>query len=134
MTTSTSQQRRFVKPEFVNTPLPILYSCRVRLTQEERETLKTAYNKAAALEHPAVQPVLTNSSVTSTTSYGSSPQLEAKLGMQRMVTFDIINSRDSITLPILLKLQSVLGVEVITPQRLQGAFDSYIKYMFSQNE
>ena len=133
-TKTTSKQRSFNKPAFIPNPLPILYSCRIRLTPAERDEFKAAYKEAESLEHPMNQPTVGNSSVSSQTTYGSSPQLEAKLGMQRMVTYDIINSRDSISLPIILKLQSVLGVEVITPARLQGAFDSYVKYMFSQNE
>ena len=38
-----------------------------------------------------------------------------------MIVMDILNSRDTVSLPILLKIQHVLGVEVITAKKLQDA-------------
>jgi len=131
-TKSKSAVRKFVKPEFVNEPLSILYSCRVRLNQDERNTLKNAYEAAARGETPKTAPPIGNSSVTTTTSYGSCPELEHKLGMSRMIAYDQINTRDTIPLPVILKFQEVLGVEIFTPERLKEAFDNFISYLYTR--
>ena len=48
-----------------------------------------------------------------------------------MIVMDILNSRDTVSLPILLKIQHVLGVEVITAKKLQDAFEHYLQYVMT---
>ena len=119
------------KPQFRDNPLPVLYSTRVRLTDDERQKLKTAYLNATALEKPPVAPAIGGSSVQAVTNYGSAPYIDQELGMERMIVMDILNSRDSVSLPILLKIQHVLGVEVITAKKLQDAFEHYLQYVMT---
>lgn len=137
MTTTTkakSAQRRFVKPDFVNAPLATLFSTRVRLTEDERTKLKEAYNKAYhASFTPNPSPNIGGSSIQVETQYGSSYSLDQKLGMNRLCAVDIIQSRDSIALPIILKFQKVLGIEIISAERLEEAFKNYIQYIFTQD-
>ena len=127
--------RKFVKKDynFRDEPLSILFSSRIRLTQPERDTLKKAYEEASRGEVPVTKPAIGNSSVTTQTSYGSCPELEYKLGMSRTIAYDLINTRDSIPVPVVLKLQKVLGVSVLTPERLQECFDNYVHFLFMED-
>ena len=129
--TTKSKPRTFTKPAFVDAPLSTLFSTRVRLTEDERAKLKEAYNKQYNASVPMNQPNIGGSSVSVETSYGSSKELDMRLGMNRICAVDIIQSRDSIALPIILKFQKVLGVEIITAERLEEAFKNYIQYVFA---
>ena len=136
MTTKTkSTPRKFVKKDydFINEPLSVLFSCRIRLTQEERTTLKKAYEAAAASEMPVAKPAIGNSTVTASTSYGNHPVLEQALGMSRLIAYDQINTRDTIPLTVVLKFQQVLKVEIVTPERLQSCFDNYLQFLFQES-
>ena len=70
------------KPQFRDNPLPVLYSTRIRLTDDERQKLKTAYINATALEKPPVAPAIGGSSVQTVTSYGAAPFIDQELGME----------------------------------------------------
>ena len=133
MTTQTkSKQRTFTKPDFVDSPLSTLFSTRLRLTDEERTKLKEAYNAAYnASFKPTATPNIGGSSLSVSTSYGASRELDLKLGMARIAAIDIISTRDTVPLPIILKMQKVLEVEIITAERLEEAFKNYIQYVFS---
>ena len=133
-TKSKSAVRKFVKPEWVDAPLSILYSCRVRLTDAERATFKAAYEERSRAEVPASKPAIGNSSVVTQTSYGASSTLERELGMSRLIAFDQLSTRESIPLTVILKFQQVLGIQVFTPDRLTEAFNNYIAYIFTKED
>lgn len=131
-TSSSSKQRQFVKPDFINEPLATLFSTRLRLTDEERSKLKEAYNAAYNSSFtPQSTPAIGGSSLSVSTSYGASRELDLKLGMGRIAAVDVISTRDTVPLPIILKMQKVLEVEIITADRLEEAFKNYIQYVFS---
>ena len=135
MTTQTkSTTKKFVKKPFVDSPLPILYSCRMRLDEDQRATLKSAYMSAQSVHTPTTLPTIGGSAVSVSTQYGAVRDLDYELGMSRTVVFDLINSRDTISILLILKLQAVLKVEVITPETMQKAFDGYLNYIFTQND
>lgn len=127
--TATSP-KKFIKPDFINNPLSILYSCRVRLTEDERKILKDAYAAKAKGDAPAAMPSIGGSSISVKTIH-STPNLDEELSMSRLIFMDLVNSRDSINLNILVKIQRILEVEVITAERLTQAFDSYINYVMT---
>ena len=109
--------------------LPILLSARVRLTNEQRDALKAAYRE------------LRNQTATSTDSTGSltvvtqtPAALEAKLGMSSIVMADLLSSRDSININLVLHLQNVLGVEIVSKTQLVNAAKSYANHIFSKLE
>ena len=113
---------------FKNEPLPILISARVRLTQDQRKALKDAYYT----RKNALQPAETagrGGVVVSTTSGGTNA-LDAELGMRQVVFADLSNSRDTISLNIILKLQNVLEVELISREDILEACESYCDYVF----
>ena len=113
---------------FKNEPLPILISARVRLTQEQRRALKDAYYTRKNALQPA-EPAARGGLVVSTT-YGGSNALDAELGMSQVVFADLSNSRDSISLNIILKLQNVLEVELISREEILEACSNYCDYVF----
>ena len=128
-----STARQFVKPAFKNAPLAILYSARVRLNDEERSMLKTAYDKAYNAESPLAQPAIGGSTISVSTAF-SARELDLKLGMGRIAAIDFLTSRDTLSLAIVLKFQKVLGVEVFTATRLEKAFQEYLAYIFTVND
>ena len=128
-----STTRRFVKPEFRNAPLDVLYSTRVRLNDEERNALKTAYNNAYNAEAPVSQPKIGGSTISVSTAY-SARELDLKLGMGRVAAIDFLTSRDTLSLAIVLKFSKVLGVEVFTPERLEKCFQEYLAYIFTMGD
>jgi hypothetical protein len=116
------------KTPFINSPLPILVSTRVRLNEEQRKALKNAYfeKKNAAIP----QERTTEDGLVVSTPY-TSPGLDKELGMNQLVFSDLVNSRDTITIGIVLKLQQALGVEVITKKEVMAACKSYCDYIFN---
>ena len=128
-----TKTRKFTKPNFIDEPLSTLFSTRVRLTEEERAKLKEAYNNAYNSTFTAKpSPPIGGSSVSVSTSYGASRELDIKLGMARLAAIDIIQTRDTVPLPIILKMQKVLDIEIITASRLEEAFQNYLAYVFTQ--
>lgn len=111
-------------------PLNILCSCRVRLNEEQRQTLKDAHNKfrqtAAA---PVAQPVMAGSSVSVETNYQPSHKSYQEFGLSSLITNDLITSRDTVPLPILLKLEQMLEVKVMSREQLEAAFTNYLDYL-----
>ena len=115
---------------FIDNPLKILYSCRLRLTDEQRQTLKDAHNKVRSASTPAVaKPVMAGSSI-SVADY-TQPQIDVykASGMSGVVINDILTSRESISLPVIIKVQRALGVEVITKKALEAQFQHYLTYV-----
>lgn len=112
-------------------PLDTLISARIRLSFDERQQLKQAYNDAKRSEvneHPA--PV-GGSPIKVYSANLSGTQLDTELGMSHLVVTDLLCSRDSINLPVILHLQKVLGVEVVTKKRVMDACKGYVEWMFS---
>jgi len=123
MTTKNSS-----KPAFHEGPLPILCSARVRLTQDQRAILKKAYADASRGE----------STITSTDASGTlqvvtsvASKLQNELGMSRLVVMDLLNSRDSISINLILQLQRTLNVEVVTKNDVGTSLQHYLDYLFS---
>ena len=114
-------------------PLSILVSARVRLTPEERVELKQAYATLRKSFAPVQKPSTNGSSIVVEERNYSTADLDARLGFDSYIFADIINSRESISIPILLRIQRALGIEVLTPKRLMNAAQSYTDYVFSED-
>ena len=113
-------------------PLSTLFSCRHRLSDDERQQFKEAHAKFRQKEAKATPtPVLSGSSISVATNNEASHSSYAEYGFSSIIVNDLITSRDSISLPVLLKLQSMLGVEVITKKAIEKAAAGYISYVFS---
>ena len=118
--------------QFKDNPLPILISARIRITDTQRKELKEAYYK----RKNSIQPAESKGTggLVVTTSYGSSNELDNKLGFSNLVFSDLVNSRDSFNINIALKLQTVLDVELVTKQVLLDACKSYIDFIFYKTD
>lgn len=118
--------------DFKYNPLPVLISARVRITDEQRRELKDAYYS----RKNALQPAEASGTggLVVTTSYDGSNDLDKQLGFSNLVFSDIVNSRDTININIVLKLQAVLEVELISKEKLMEACGSYADYIFMKFE
>ena len=124
MTTKTKKEFK------LNHPLPILYSCRCRLSEEQREKLRLAHRDFRKQFQPAQkQPVLAGSSVSVETAYAPGANAYAEVGLSDLIVSDIIGSRESIPLATIVQIQQLFGVQVITRKELEDAFTSYLDWV-----
>ncbi len=114
--------------EFINHPLPILVSARIRLTPDQRRELKAAYQNKLNAAVPAT--ATGRGGLQVETSFGGNNVLTNELGMSSLVFTDLVNSRDTISITLILKLQNVLGVKIITRAELMAACENYTGYIF----
>ena len=115
---------------FIDRPLDTLYSARIRLSEEERATLRAAhqaFRKSYATAHRPT--VMAGSTLTVETATAPPANAYAAAGMSDLVISDLIGSRDSIQLSILLKVEKLLGVQVINRERLLNRFNNYLNYL-----
>lgn len=109
------------------TNLQNLISCRVRLNDDQRFKLREAYKKIRDDATPANQPnVMPGSSISVGTSYS----VNTKLGLADITIRDLLASRDTMSLVMLLELQKALGVVVITKDEILDSCKSYCDHVF----
>jgi hypothetical protein len=115
-------------------PLSTLISVRVRLSQEEREALKAAYQRAVEDSQQESAPVVSAGSSIRVQHNGGNAErsVTRDLGMNYPVFCSLINSREALSSATVFTLQNVLGVELLTPQRCREALDSYIQHVFGE--
>jgi len=118
------------KKNWIDNPLPILVSARVRLDDQQRRALKDAYFTRKNAQVPTESEGYGGVSVQ--TAYGADLALDRELQMSQLVFSDLVNSRDSISVNIILNMQKVLGVEVLTKEDVSKACESYINYIFNK--
>ena len=106
--------------------LPILCSARVRLDAEQRKVLKDAYFS----QRESVGSKNTTGNLQVSTAVSSNAERET--GLNHLVLMDILNSRETINLPLVVSLQKTLGVEVVSRQDLEEAFQSYLGYVLNK--
>ena len=110
--------------------LSILISSRIRLTEEERKTLKTAYNNLSHSQQPDQLQEQGTSGIR-TISAPVSTNIDRQVGMSRLVFMDLVNARDSISVVMVLKLQEALGVTIVDKKRMMRVCKEYVDYIFS---
>ena len=109
-------------------PLPILISSRIRLSEDQKKLIKDAYYSQRASRQVPDRTTATGISVAT----AGANSLDVELGMSGLVFSDLIASRDTIVISIILKIQDVLGLEVITQKQMLEACKNYIAYVFSK--
>ena len=117
---------------FTPGPLPLLVSARVRLTPDQRQELKAAYRAKTNELVPTT--AAGRGGLQVSTSYGGSNAINQALGMSSLVFADLANSRDTISMALILKIQAVLGVSIVTHKQLMDACKSYCDYVFTKAE
>ncbi len=108
-------------------PRPYYFSCRVRLTEDERQTFKDAYNRLRNQSQPQPSPSIGGSIVSTETTYGMS-----SLGLADITITDLLSTRESVSVAVLLKIQKVLGLDVITEKRIKEEFKGYVEVLFAE--
>ena len=115
-----------------NNPLSLLFSARVRLSEDERQQLKDAHNALRTSATPAApKNVMAGSTITVETNAAPVVDVYRQNGMSGVVVNDIISSRESISMPVIIKLQKMLGVSIITEKRLKEQFNKYVDYVLN---
>lgn len=114
MTSKMKQQR-----------LPMYLSCRVVLSDEQRSTLKTAYHQQ--LKELSPQPARIGGSIVSTSTAVNHP-IQAEL--PGILLTDLLNTRDSLPLDTVIRIQRAFGVEVVKPADVLKQADNYVEFMF----
>ena len=104
--------------------LTYLCSIRIRLTPEMRSTLKEAQN-IARLAQP--HPGLPGSSVKAET-YQQSAQFSD------VVLTDLIATRESIALPVILQLEQLFNITLVNKKDLMAAFKGYVEFVYEKNQ
>ena len=115
-----------------NGNLRVSIGSRMKLTEADRDTLKAAYRSACEAEWAETVQVPSGRLSVSTTY--STPILDRALGFNSFIFSQIVSSRDGIQLGIILKLQKVLGCEIISHTDLKKIFTSYLSYIESNNQ
>ena len=117
------------KPKFVNGPLPLLYSCRVRLDDAQRDQLRTAHAAMRGQYVKESAPVMAGSTISVETTAEAPISRYQQFGFSPLVVTDLIGTRETIALPVILKLQELFGIELISRKTLESAFSSYLDYL-----
>lgn len=112
--------------------LPIMISARVKLSDEQRATLRKAYSQVRA-SAAIPQGAAIGGARLQVETAGVNPdvQLPANLPPQ-LVMADLLSSRDSISLPLLLGLQQALNVTVVSEKEVTAATKSYVTHVFTE--
>ena len=100
--------------------LPILISCRVRLDEQQRHTLKLAWQKMRA----EAQPAPTSMPGSSIQAF-SVQQAEAALKTSSLIISDLITSRESVQLQTVFEMEKLFSIELITQEQFLEACQSY---------
>ena len=117
---------------FNQSPRLLLHG-RVRLTQDERDRLKEAFYEYRRNQQPeGPTPSPNGGTLTVQTQVNIEQKLLNQLGMNNIVVTDLLNTRESISLPVVLQLQNALGVEVVTKDRFMEAAASYCDYIWDK--
>ena len=132
--TMTKQNKKETNYTFVNEPLHTLVSARIRLTADERQAFKAAYREMRNASAPIQQTSPNGSFIKVEQPMFSTQELDNRLGMNQMLFTDLMTSRDSLNLTVLLRLQNVLGLNLITKERILNAAQSYVDYTFLKAE
>lgn len=108
--------------------LPILFSCRVRLNEDQRQKLKDAYYQSLEEAAPPQGARIGASSVSTVTTVVPVAQRQ----LPGIVISDLLGTRESIPLTTLRQLEKAFNTQVITKAELLKAAEGYIDYLLDQ--
>ena len=111
-----------------NGQLRVQFGGRIRLSDDDRQKLREAYQVAREAEAPSESTPHTASSIRTVTRW-STPVLNKALGMDDVLFAQIVSGRDPIAIGIITKIQAVLDVEIINEKYLTAVFKSYLAHI-----
>jgi hypothetical protein len=95
----------------------------IRLNDEQRNSLRLAFSNSTQTDSKEVE----GKGISVTTHTIS--DIETELRMDRTTFSSLVSARTSINLPLALRLQKVLNVELITEADLRESFESFVDYL-----
>ena len=107
--------------------LPVLFSARIRLDDNQREQLKQAWVKLRDSQTPAAAAPIPGSTIRAQTTLSMWRPFN---GVSALTFNEIITSRETIALTTILSLQAQLGLELISRSFLEERFGAYLDYIF----
>lgn len=111
-----------------NGQLRTQFGGRIRLSDDDRQKLRNAYDKARNAEIPdETRP--NGASPIRTVTRWTTPKLNRALGFDDVMFAQIVSGRDPISLGIILKIQNVLDVKIVTDAYLKKVFNSYLAHI-----
>ena len=117
--------------ELPNGHLRLQYSARLRLDDEQRRQILTAYDE---LNQQLCGNTSSRTGDVIATHRNSSPNLTKQLGMDRMTLTSLVSSRESQPVGLIRRFERVLGVSLITEEFLRSAFNDYLAHILRENE
>jgi hypothetical protein len=123
-TTRNRTKKVPVSPNNVDADGNLLLSvgARLKLTQDQQDALRRSFNEKLS------QPTNTTRHGITTVTHQVS-NLEAELGMDRLTFASLVSSRESHPLPLVLRLQRVLEVELVSEDQILAAASSYVDHL-----
>ncbi len=119
-----------IKAKPAASDLNILYSCRLRLTDLQRQKLKDAHNEFRRNGVSQAASTLSGSSISVATAIEPNQHAYQKFGLSSLIVNDIIVARESVALGVVLKLQELLGIQVISRKELETSFKGYLDHVY----
>jgi hypothetical protein len=107
------------------TDINVFVSARVKLTPEQRQQLKEAWELVRQKRQAPQGQNIGGATLKTVTATAVTID-----GISDITMSDLITTRESISLVLLIKLQRALGIEVITPAEILAASKDYVSYVF----
>ena len=108
----------------------VQFTSRFHLTPEQKIQIKQAFDEKARME--TISPVGSNGSLRVTTTYR--PKIEEELRMPRITLVSLLQSNESLAMPLVLTIQRVLGVPLVSKKLLEEHFKSYVSHLTEHYE
>lgn len=112
------------------TDYPITIGVRIRLTSEQKEEIKTAYDKALYAEtgHQDSQGI---GGVRVSTSYNADTLTKA-LGCDRYTLGSFLGSNERVQVGMLRRWEKTLGIKIIDKKTLDQTWKDYCKFVLEE--
>ena len=107
--------------------LPLLFSARIRLDDEQREKLQQAWRQLRDSQQPVEMPPIPGSTIRVQNQYN----LGGMNCVSALTMSELISSRESISLTTILTLQAEFGIEIVSRAFIEERFADYLNYIFS---
>ena len=110
--------------------LPLLFSARIRLDDNQRDKLQQAWRQLRDSQKPAEAAPIPGSTVRVQSTYN----LGEMNSVSALTMSEIISSRETISLTTILTLQAEFGIEIVSRAFVEERFTHYLDYIFTTAE
>ena len=106
---------------------PVSIGCRIRLTAEQKNLIKEAFNAKLNQEMPVQDHTHGGVSVVTKTS---TPNLTMAMGCDRFTLSSLLATSERFNVGMLQKWEKALDISLVTKKDLETAWKSYVKHVF----